>query len=135
MIALEPQVALVEAFEGAGGSGKPKVAQVHVCWAEDESQARRTAARWWAHQALPGALTTELARPKDFQRATALVTEDAIADAVVCGPDLDRHLEAVARFAGAGFDRVYVHQVGPDQAGFLRTYQREVLPRFDAASR
>jgi hypothetical protein len=28
----------------------------------------------------------------------------------------------------AGFDHVYVHQVGPDQAGFMRFYQREILP-------
>lgn len=133
LIALSPQVALVEAFEGAGGGGKPKVAQVHVCWDADEAAARRTAARWWPHQALPGALATELARPKDFQRASALVSEDDVASTVVCGPDPDRHLEAIARYAGAGYDRVYVHQVGDDQEGFFRFYEREMLPRFDRA--
>jgi hypothetical protein len=50
----------------------------------------------------------------------------------VCGPDPDRHREAIAEFERAGFDRVYVHQVGPDQAGFVRFYAREVLGRAPA---
>lgn len=32
-----------------------------------------------------------------------------------------------------GFNRVYVHQIGPDQDGFFRFYEREILPRFSAA--
>lgn len=30
----------------------------------------------------------------------------------------------------AGFDEVYVSQIGPDQESFLRFYEREVLPAF-----
>lgn len=46
----------------------------------------------------------------------------------MCGPDPERHLEAIAEFVKAGFDHVYVHQVGPDQKGFMRLYEREILP-------
>jgi hypothetical protein len=58
-----------------------------------------------------------------------MVTENDVADQVVCGPDPDAHLEGIAKFAEAGFDHVYVHQVGPDQAGFLAFYEREILPQ------
>jgi hypothetical protein len=47
---------------------------------------------------------------------------------VVCGPDAELHLEGIARFVDAGFDHVYVHQVGPDQEGFFEHYARDVLP-------
>ena len=57
-----------------------------------------------------------------------MVTEDDVAESVVCGPDLDGHLEGIELFADAGFDHVYVHQVGPDQEGFIDFYAREVLP-------
>jgi hypothetical protein len=60
-----------------------------------------------------------------------MVTEEAIAEAVVCGPDPERHHRAIARFGAAGYDRVYVHQVGPDQAGFMDFWSREVAPSFD----
>jgi hypothetical protein len=56
-----------------------------------------------------------------------MVTEEDVADVVVCGPDPGAHLEAIESFADAGFDHVYVHQVGPDQAGFLDFYEREIL--------
>jgi hypothetical protein len=51
----------------------------------------------------------------------------------VCGPDPERHVEAIARFAAAGYTGVHVHQVGPDQAGFLRFFAEHVRPRFDRA--
>jgi G6PDH family F420-dependent oxidoreductase len=121
VIAVAPDPQLVEAYEAAGGTG-PKLAQLHVCWAEDEAAARRTAHAWWPNAALPGAALSELARPTHFAQLATLVSEDDVAAAVVCGPDLDRHVAAIERFVAAGFDTVYVHQVGPDQAGFLRVY-------------
>jgi predicted esterase len=57
-----------------------------------------------------------------------MVDEDEVAKSVVCGPDASRHLEAIEAFATAGFDRVYVHQVGPDQLGFMDFYEQEIMP-------
>ena len=34
----------------------------------------------------------------------------------------------MGRFADAGYDHVYFHQIGPDQEGFLRFAERELLP-------
>ena len=39
------------------------------------------------------------------------------------------HLRAIHEYADAGFDHVYVHQIGHDQEGFFRFYEREVLPK------
>ena len=38
-------------------------------------------------------------------------------------------LEAAKEFVDAGFDHVYVHQIGTDQEGFFRFYEQEVLPK------
>jgi hypothetical protein len=53
--------------------------------------------------------------------------EKDVADSVVCGSDPGEFLEAIGTFAKAGFDHVYVHQVGPDQSGFVDFFAREVL--------
>ena len=66
--------------------------------------------------------------PEDFEAAAELVGEDDVAEVVVCRPDPERHLDAIA-YASAGFDHVYLHQVGPDQEGFFEFYLREVRPR------
>lgn len=123
-----PSRSVVEAFEKAGGKG-PRYGQLDVCWAEDETDARRTAREWWPNTSVPGELTQELASPSHIEQAAQLVTEDQVAQKVVCGPDPERHRQGIQEFVDAGFDHVYVHQVGPDQEGFFRFYEREVLPK------
>jgi hypothetical protein len=56
------------------------------------------------------------------------VTEDAVAEAVTCGPDPRKHLEAIEKATKAGYTHVCIHQIGPDQIGFLEFCEREILP-------
>jgi coenzyme F420-dependent glucose-6-phosphate dehydrogenase len=119
----------VDTFESAGGRGKPRYGQLKVCWAPSEGRATETVMRWWPLVGIPGTLNTELATPSQFAAAAATVRPDDLAGKVALGPDAARHLEAIGAFARAGFDHVYVHQVGPDQDGFRRFYEREVLPQ------
>jgi coenzyme F420-dependent glucose-6-phosphate dehydrogenase len=51
--------------------------------------------------------------------------------AVACGPDAEPHLAAIAACLEAGYDHVYLEQVGPDQAGFLRFAEGELLPALE----
>jgi len=128
-VGVAPEPELIEKFEEAGGAGKPRYGQLTVCWAESEEEARKTAHEWWPNAGLKGDLTQELPLPEHFEQATATVTEDEVAETVVCGPDADKHLEQIEKFAEAGYDHVYVHQVGDDQEGFFRFYSEEIFPR------
>jgi coenzyme F420-dependent glucose-6-phosphate dehydrogenase len=129
-IGTSPEPELLGTFEAAGGAGKPRYGQLTVCFAESEREARRTAHDVWPNAALKGPLAQELAVPSDFESAAEMVTEDDVAEMIPCGPDPDRHAEAIEQYVDAGYDRVYIHQVGPDQEGFLRFYETEVLPRY-----
>lgn len=133
LVATAPDAELVDAFKGAGGDGKPTWGQVALCWAEDEATARRTALDWWPTAALAGDLPQELPLPQHFQQATEGVTEEEVAQTVVCGPDPERHLASVRSYVDAGFDHVYLHQVGPDQEGFFGFFERELRPRLERA--
>ena len=129
LVGTQPDKEMIQTFEKAGGSGKPKYGQFHVCWAEDEQEARRTAYEWWPNTSTPGELSVELPLPRHFEQAAEMLSEDDVAENVICGPDPERHLDRIREYVDAGFDHVYVHQVGPDQEGFFRFYQREVLPK------
>lgn len=128
LVSTAPQRQTVQAFDRSGGAGKPRYGQMTVCWAESEAEARRTAHKLWAFSSLPGELSQELPTPAHFEQGSQIVTEDIVAKSVVCGPDPAKHIEHIQKFIDAGFDHVYIHQVGPDQEGFMRFYQREVLP-------
>jgi len=127
LIATSPNEELMQQF--AGSDGKPRYGQLTVCWAEDEAQARRTAHEIWPTSAITGELSVELPLPRHFEQAAKMVTEEDVAKQVVCGPDPERHAATIREYVEAGFSHVYIHQVGPDQQGFFRFYEREVLPR------
>jgi G6PDH family F420-dependent oxidoreductase len=100
-----------------------------VCWDEDEKKARRTAHELWPNEALPGELAQVLPTPEHFEQASQLVTEEMVAEEVPCGPDVDRHVETIKAYEEAGFDELYVNQIGPGQDGFFEAYRERVLPR------
>jgi coenzyme F420-dependent glucose-6-phosphate dehydrogenase len=126
LISTAPEREIVEAFERGGGTG-PRYGMIHVCWREDEAEARKLARRLWPNLALSGGLGQELKNPSDFEAAVEPITEDAVAELVPCGSDPERHLEAIREYADAGFDHVYVHQIGVDQEGFFSFYAERIL--------
>jgi G6PDH family F420-dependent oxidoreductase len=128
-VTMAPDAELVEQFRRAGGGSKPVVGGVKVCWDTDRERAVRTVHRLWPNEQLPGELPQILPTPEHFRQASTLVTEDMIADAVTCGDDADAHAATARSYADAGFDEVYVNQIGPDQRQFFDFYRTEVLPR------
>jgi G6PDH family F420-dependent oxidoreductase len=130
LIATAPNEETLKAFDRGGGDGKPRYGQVTVCWAEDERAAIRTAHEWWPTSAIPGQLGQELALPAHFEQAAKLVTEEKIAESIPCGPDPRRILDEIRQYADAGYDHIYIHQVGPDQEGFIRFAEQAILPEF-----
>ena len=86
----------------------------------------------WPTAAIPGESGQELPNPKHFEQLAEIVSEEMIAEQVVCGPDIDKHVKAIRKYVDAGYDHVYVHQIGPDQKGFIEAYARDVLPKLEA---
>jgi G6PDH family F420-dependent oxidoreductase len=120
---------VLRTFDKAGGTGKPRYLQVNVCWADDEAEARRAAYEICGNVALKGELGNQLPTPRHYEEAIQMLTEDDVAEVIVCGPDPERHLEKIQAGIDAGFDNLHVYQVGPDQEGFFRFYEREILPK------
>jgi len=121
---------LVRKFRVSDASSeKPRYGQITVCWAKTEEEAKKIAKKWWAVAAIPGVLMSQLATPAEFEAVAQFVDENAVAAKIICGPDPEKHLEEIESYCKAGFDHVYIHQVGPDQSGFFEFYQREILPK------
>ncbi len=100
-----------------------------MCWAEDEERARRTAYERWPNAAITGELGQELPLPRHFEQTAQMLSEEDACQGMPCGPDPETYLKAVRSYADAGFDHVYFHQVGPDQEGFFRFFDKELRPK------
>jgi len=59
-------------------------------------------------------------RPEDFEGR------------LVVSADPDVHRADIQRYLDLGFDRVYLHNVGRNQAEFLEVFGRDVLPALRA---
>jgi G6PDH family F420-dependent oxidoreductase len=133
-ITTSPDGEVLDAFRRNGGAGKPTQAGYKVCWGTDDETAVATAHRLWANSAIPGEVSQVLPSPKHFEQASQLVTEQMTRDSIAYGDDLDRHLDAFAPYADAGFDEIYISQMGGRERptsfeGFFDFSARNVLPK------
>jgi hypothetical protein len=87
--------------------------------------------RLWPNEAIPGESAQLLPLPRHFAQLSELVSEDMIS--VPCGPSPEDHIKGIRAFTDAGFDEVYVSQVGSGHAGFFEFYASRVLPRLREA--
>ena len=125
---LAPEAELLQTFEQAGGKGKPKHGQFHVCVAASRSEAEAIAHKRWANTGLKGELSAILPTPAHFEQACELVTQQMVAENVVCSPDPADHIEMIKKYEKAGYTSVSVHQIGTDHDRFFKLYQVEILP-------
>ncbi|MFE1176105.1 LLM class F420-dependent oxidoreductase [Streptomyces sp. NPDC058773] len=133
VIATEPRAELLEAFDRHGGRGKPRTGQLPVCYDPDRDAAidrahdqfRWLVGGWQVNSELPG--------PAGFEGATRYVRPEDVAEAVPCGDDVGRFVEAVRPYVDAGFTEVALVQIGGDrQESYLRWAESTLLPALRA---
>ena len=123
-----PDADTLRSFRDQGGNGTT-VGLVKVCWAADEVAAAKVAFERWPTVAVAGELSQELPTPAHFEQASSIVTPDMVTDKIVCGPDPERHADMLRRYLEAGYDEVYVGQIGEDQRGYFDFFNRELRRR------
>jgi G6PDH family F420-dependent oxidoreductase len=123
-----PDAEMLQRFRDNGGGDKPAQSGVKVCYAEDEDAGVEIAHRLWANASVPGELAQVLPSPRHFEQVSSLVTKEMTREAIVSGPDPQAHVAAVREYVDAGYDEVYVSNMGPHYEGFMRLYRDEVLP-------
>ena len=99
-----------------------------MAWAPTRDEAVGHAHRLWANAGLPGELAQVLPSPRHFEQASQLVTPEMTAESAPCGPDIEMHVEAFTPYVEAGFDEIYVANMGPHYAEMIRAFGSEVLP-------
>jgi G6PDH family F420-dependent oxidoreductase len=128
-----PQADLVKVYRDTGGGDRPVQGGLKGCWAPDAAQGRQTMLRLWPTGSIPGETAQLLPLPRHFEQVSQLVTEDMLE--APCGPDLPSWVEAVRAYEEAGFDEVYLQQVGGRLDGAFEFFARDLLPRLRDGAR
>jgi G6PDH family F420-dependent oxidoreductase len=129
LVAVEPKAELVTAWDQVSGRDSRKIGQVPVCWDPDRDTAVKRAHEQFRWFGGGWKVNAELPGPGGFAGASQFVRPDDVAEAIVCGPDLDALVESVRPFVDAGFTDVALVQVGDErQKEFLDFAERELVP-------
>jgi G6PDH family F420-dependent oxidoreductase len=126
-ITTSPDPELLGQFREQSG-GKPAQIGQKACWAPTVDEGVEIAHRLWSNSGLPGELAQVLPSPQHFEQASELVTPDMTRESVTCGSDVDAHVEALLPAVEAGFDELYVANMGPHYADMIAAYGEHVLP-------
>ena len=128
LISTTPGDEVVKAFKKGDSSGKPCFGSVKVCWAYSMEEAKEVVKKWWPVSGISGLLHVDLPTPKHFEDAVEAMGEPKIPEDLILGPNPNSYLKAIKSLQENGYDHVYIHQVGPDQEGFLKFFKTELLP-------
>ena len=118
--------------EGATEAGKDAEAmrtqlQIHVCWAPTQAEAEENAVTEWPNGGMPFP-KQDIRNPEDFENMAKLVRIEHFANRMLISADLDEHAAQIQKFVDMGFDEIYLHNVGRNQAEFISTFGEKVLP-------
>jgi G6PDH family F420-dependent oxidoreductase len=126
-----PNAELIDIFRSCGGEDRPAQGGLKVCFGRNENDAVATAHRLWPNDVLPGELAQVLPTPRHFEQASTLVTPEQVASSVPCGPDVGRYVSAIEEYTRAGYDEVYIGQIGPDQDAFFEFWSDRLADELD----
>ena len=136
LIATSPERTLVSEFKRAGGMNKPRYGQVTMCWASTKEEGLRKAKEIWPNALVAGDASTELPLPRHFEQITDDLSADMMekSGSITCGPSPETHIAAIQQFIDAGFDHIYLHQIGDEQLEFIDYVRTEIMPHFESSS-
>lgn len=119
---------LLAAYRDSGGKGKA-VLQVHLSWAGSEEEASAIALDQWRTNTFAPPVSWDLPTAAHFDGVGEHVGEEQVRSTVNVSASLGRHAEWLTGYAELGFDELYLHFVGQEQARFIDTFAAEVLPQ------
>jgi len=126
-ISTQPDAELLSLYRTSAGRG-PTQAGMKICWAESADDAAKTAYRLWGFQGVGGQSSQDLPSWVEFETLAEASSPEQVAESIACGPDPERAAAKVQEYVDAGFDEVYIAQMGPDQAGGIAFITEKVLP-------
>jgi G6PDH family F420-dependent oxidoreductase len=127
LVSTKPDASLLREYDEQGGRG-PKLSQCKVAWAPSRAEGEDLAYERWPTSGLSGELSQELPTPAHFEQAVATVRKEDVVASTPCGPDPADHIDAIREYQSAGYDELYITQIGPRQEEFLRFYAEHVVP-------
>lgn len=107
------------------------ILQLHLSWAETDEEALRNAMNEWPNGGMKFP-KQDIRSPFDFEQMAKLVRPEDFKGRMLISSDPEAHRREIQKYLDMGFDQVYLHNVGRNQAQWIEVFGREVLPALRA---
>jgi G6PDH family F420-dependent oxidoreductase len=129
IMATEPKKELTDGFKLRSHKPGPCYSEVALAYAPSEKEALKLAKERFSFAALAWPVNSELPTVEGFEAAVKFIREDDLSETIAMGPDPERHIAAIQKHIEAGFDRICLVGIGPDQKAFTEFFRTELQPR------
>jgi alkanesulfonate monooxygenase SsuD/methylene tetrahydromethanopterin reductase-like flavin-dependent oxidoreductase (luciferase family) len=99
-----------------------------MSWAPTDEEALRNAIVEWPNGGMKFP-KQDIKSPHDFEQIAKLVRAEDFEGRMLISSDPEKHRAAIQRFIDLGFEQVYLHNVGRNQAEWIEVFGRDVLPK------
>jgi coenzyme F420-dependent glucose-6-phosphate dehydrogenase len=107
------------------------ILQLHLSWADTYEDALQNAMVEWPNGGMKFP-KQDIRSPLDFEQMAKLVRPEDFEGRMLISADPEDHRAYIQKFIDMGFDQVYLHNVGRDQARWIEVFGRDVLPKLRA---
>lgn len=128
IMATAPDGDLVRMFAEKKGAEGPSYGEAALCHAASENEGLAIAHEKFRFSAFDWSVNSEIPDVEGFDAASKFVRKEDLADAIPTGPDPEKHLAAIRKYVDAGFSHIVLVGIGPDQAGFIDFFEKELRP-------
>ncbi len=119
---------VLESYRDAGGRGPARL-QIHLSWAPTEDEALTIAHDQWRSNVFGPPVSWDVESAEAFDVISADVTPEQVKKSVLVSSEVEQHLAWLQEYLELGYDELYLHFVGKEQARFIDTFGERVLPQ------
>jgi coenzyme F420-dependent glucose-6-phosphate dehydrogenase len=104
------------------------ILQLHLSWAPTDEEALQNAMIEWPNGGMKFP-KQDIRSPHDLAQMAKLVRPEDFEGRMLISSDPEKHRAEIQKFLDLGFDQVYLHNVGRNQAEWIEVFGRDVLPK------
>jgi len=119
---------VLDSYREAGGRGPARL-QIHLSWAPTEDEALEIAHHQWRCNVFEPPVCWDVESVEAFDVIGAKVSPEQVRQSVRVSNDLGQHADWLRQDMEQGWDELYLHFVGQQQAAFIDAFGEQVLPQ------
>lgn len=119
---------MIDAYRDAGGRGPVRL-QVHLSWDPSQDTAEAIAHDQWRSNTFSPPAAWDIDSVEIFDITSEHVPLSKVQEVVLVSNDLGQHAAWLKEYLDLGFDELFLHHVGQEQAAFQEAFGEHVLPQ------